>query len=44
MGEILEIVPIKTKLKTVDNNIKLYVLSDMHLGSPQADLSTLKRL
>lgn len=43
MIENNEIVPIKTKLN-IDNNLKLYVLSDVHLGSAEADLSALKQI
>lgn len=40
-----EIVPIKAQLKNLNgNNIKLYVLSDMHLGSKDADVPTLKKI
>ena len=38
-----EITPIKINLNT-DNNIKLYVLSDIHLGDPHIDIPTLKRI
>lgn len=38
-----EITPIKVKLKTQKNNIKLYVLSDVHIGAPECDLDILKQ-
>lgn len=44
MIENLEIVPIKTKIETDNNNLKLYILSDMHLGSGEADIPTLKQI
>lgn len=44
MIESVEITPIKTKLETPGNNLKLYVLSDMHLGSAEADIPTLKNI
>lgn len=37
-----EITPIKVKLKTEENNIKLYVLSDVHIGSAECDLELFK--
>lgn len=43
MIESNEIVPIKTKLN-IGNNLKLYVLSDAHLGSAEVDLNTLKQI
>ena len=43
MNKLQEITPIKTKLN-IGNNLKLYVLSDMHLGSAEADIPTLKRI
>lgn len=39
-----EIIPIKEKLKLPGNNLKLYVLSDMHIGDANADISTLKKI
>ena len=39
---MLEIEPIKCKLSSESNRIALYVLSDIHLGSPEADIDTLK--
>lgn len=39
-----EIIPIKTKLDNIGNNLKLYVLSDMHIGSAEADINTLKKI
>lgn len=39
-----EIVPIKIDLPIEENNLKLYVLSDMHLGDTNADIDTLKRI
>ena len=36
--------PISVKLKNTENNLKLYVLSDMHLGDANADIPTLKRI
>lgn len=44
MSENKEIVPIKTKIENIGNNLKLYVLSDMHIGSAEADINTLKRI
>ena len=38
-----EIKPIKINLKE-DNNIQIYVLSDMHIGDANADLPTLKKI
>lgn len=38
-----EIKPIQTKLD-VGNNLKLYVLSDTHIGDANADINTLKRI
>lgn len=38
-----EIKPIKINLEE-DNNIQIYVLSDMHIGDANADLPTLKRI
>lgn len=43
MIESNEIVPIKVKLN-IENNLKLYVLSDMHIGDANADIPTLKRI
>lgn len=42
--ETREIIPIKTKLDTPGNNLKLYILSDMHLGDANADIPTLKKI
>ena len=39
-----EIVPIKADLPTDFNNIKLYVLSDAHIGDSNADLQTLRNI
>lgn len=39
-----EILPIKTKLETDGNNLKIYVLSDAHLGDANADIPTLKKI
>ena len=40
-----EIVPIKVQLNNLKgNNLKLYVLSDMHIGDSNADIPTLKRI
>ena len=36
--------PIKLNLPIEENNLRLYVLSDMHLGSSEADVPTLKRI
>jgi predicted phosphodiesterase len=41
--ENIEIIPIKHKLD-IGNNLKLYVLSDMHLGDAHADIPTLKSI
>ena len=41
--ENIEIVPIKSNLN-IGNNLKLYVLSDMHIGSAESDLTTLKKI
>ena len=38
-----EIKPIKINLEE-DNNIQIYVLSDMHIGDVNADLPTLKKI
>ena len=35
-----EIVPIKVKLPGTSNNIKLYVLSDVHIGEANMDILT----
>jgi len=40
----MEITPIKTKLDNVGNNIKIYTLSDMHIGDANADLPTLRMI
>lgn len=43
--ENIELTPIKVKLDNItNNNLKLYVLSDMHLGSAESDLGTLKQI
>lgn len=39
-----EIVPIKIDLPIKENNIKLYVLSDAHIGDANADIPTLKKI
>lgn len=41
-----EIIPIKVDLKDKvrGNNLKLYFLSDMHLGAAEADIQTLKKI
>lgn len=39
-----EITPIKVKLETKRNNIKIYVLSDVHIGAPECDIKTLKKV
>lgn len=39
-----EIVPIKLKLNTPHNNVKIYVLSDMHLGEANVDMISLKKI
>lgn len=39
-----DIKPIKVKLKTDSNNIRVYVLSDVHLGDPNCDMVTLKKI
>lgn len=40
-----EIVPIKVQLNNLKgNNLKLYVLSDMHIGDANADIPTLKKI
>lgn len=44
MVESNEIKPIKVKLDKIKNNLKLYVLSDMHIGDANADIPTLKRI
>ena len=40
----MDITPIKVKLKNIDNNLKLYVLSDIHLGAPEVDLDKVKQV
>lgn len=40
----MEITPIKAKLENIGNNLKIYTLSDMHIGDANADLPTLKRI
>lgn len=40
----MEITPIKTKLDNIGNNIKIYTLSDMHIGDANADLPTLRMI
>ena len=42
--ENAEIIPIKVDLPNSGNNLKLYVLSDVHLGSPQADIDATKKI
>lgn len=42
--EQAEITPIKIQLGDIGNNLKIYVLSDMHLGDPHADVPTLKKI
>ena len=42
--ENAEIIPIKIDLPNSGNNLKLYVLSDVHLGSPQADIEVTKKI
>lgn len=39
-----EIESIKIKLNTEENNIRLYVLSDMHLGEGETDLTLIKKV
>lgn len=39
-----DIEPIKIDLKTTSNNLKLYILSDVHLGDPNCDIPTLKNI
>lgn len=43
MEDTVEITPIKVNLSE-ENNIKLYVLCDVHLGDPCADLKELERV
>ena len=42
--EMKEITTIKTNFLTEENNIKLYVLSDTHIGDPCADISKVKEV
>lgn len=42
--ELVEIKPIQLKVKDKRNNVKIYVLSDMHLGDVNADIPTLKKI
>ena len=42
--EQTQITPIKLKLNTKKNNIKLYVLSDIHIGDSNCDLETVKNI
>lgn len=42
--EQTQITPIKLKLNTKKNNIKLYVLSDVHIGDSNCDLDTVKNI
>ncbi|WP_300924653.1 metallophosphoesterase [uncultured Clostridium sp.] len=44
MIENTELIPIKTNLINIGNNLKLYILSDLHIGSAEADLNTLKQI
>ena len=45
MLESNEIIPVKVKLENIENNnLKLYVLSDMHIGDPSCDIGTLKNI
>lgn len=44
MMEVNEITPIKINLPKEENNIKLYVLSDTHLGDSCADLDQIKEV
>ena len=39
-----DIVPIKVKLPEKSNNVKLYVLSDVHIGEANMDIQTLKKI
>lgn len=39
-----EIIPIKVKLPIKTNNIKLYILSDVHLGDANVDIQTLTKI
>lgn len=44
MQESYEIVPIKHTFKNLDNNIKLYILSDTHIGDANLDINKLKSI
>ena len=38
-----EITSIKRKLNTAENHIKLFTLSDLHIGSKECDLASIKK-
>lgn len=38
------ITPIKTKLDNIGNNLKLYVLADLHLGSAETDIESVRKI
>lgn len=44
MEKTCEITPIKAMVDTPANNLKLYVLSDAHIGSAEADIPTIKKI
>ena len=39
-----EITPVKIKLKNSPNNIKIYTLADLHIGSAECDVNLIKRV
>lgn len=44
MLETNDILPIKVNLKELNNNLKLYVLSDVHLGDANVDIKSLEKI
>ena len=39
-----EITPIKINLGDKYNDIKIYVLCDLHIGAPECDIETIKKV
>lgn len=39
-----EITPVKVKLNTLSNNIKLYTLADLHIGAAECDIELIKKV
>lgn len=42
--EMNEIIPIKTKVNTTGNALRIYVLSDLHIGDSNCDIDKIKRV